>query len=383
LIIHFIHYPVSAKRFVEPLVNAANDAGFNAEMWLENRLELSEFVSAISCPKRFTRFDISFNPVAIIKNIIRLRRKLNQVKPAAVHCHQSRAAFIPLASAMLAKVPVRIFHNHGAPYLGYKGFKRWTFWLLEFLNCRMATHVLMVAPTIRQKMIESKIVSEEKSQCLGAGSICGIDLDEFKIENFSKSVQIAERRKLRIASNAFVVFYIGRPFARKGFSTLLSAWEIFCKMQPETEKILLIAGCDLKDIVSAKGFCPAGVMPLGYVSQLKPYYAICDVVTLPSLHEGMPYSLLEAAAASRAIAASDIPGIDSLIRNNQNGLLIEPQNPDKFADAFNRLYTNTALRDELAGNARKDVEKLFDRKICTKLLIDYYYSIGLKTGKSG
>lgn len=379
MIIHFIHYPVSAKRFVEPLVNILNSAGFDVEMWLENRRTLADFISAISCPKQFAEFDISANPLPAIMNIFKLTRRLKDVKPSAVHCHQSRASFIPLFSALLAKVPVRIYHNHGAPYLGYKGPKRWGLWLLEFFNCLFSTHVLTVTPTIREKMIESRIVSEKKVRCLGAGSVCGVDLDEFRIEKFNGQMRDKERRRLSMGTDDFVVLYIGRPFRRKGFGTLLEAWKIFCQLQPNAKKILLTAGCDLKDIVESAGLCPTGIVPLGYVAELHQYYAACDVVTLPSRHEGMPYSLLEGAAAGRALAASNIPGIDSLIRHNQNGLLAEPKSPKEFAEAFNLLYTKPQLRMELGANARKDIEKHFDRKICGELLIDYYYNIGLKT----
>jgi len=378
LIIHFIHYPVSAKRFIEPLVNALNNAGFGAELWLENRSQLADFTSAITCPKQFAKFDISPNPFAAVRNIFNLTLQLKSVKPSAIHSHQSRASFIPLLSALLAKVPIRIYHNHGAPYLGHRGVKKWGLWLLEFLNCLLATNVLTVAPTIRKKMIEDKIVSEKKVLCLGSGSICGIDLDEFKIEKFSDTAQNTQRQKLNIPQNAFVVLYVGRPFIRKGFNTLLKAWEIFCQMQPAAEKVLLTAGCDLTDIVKSKGSCPATIFPLGYVTDIHQYYAACNIVTLPSWHEGMPYSLLEAAAAKRAVVASNIPGINSLIKHNQTGLLAEPKVADEFAQAFNLLYTQPQLRIELAENARLDIENYFDRKICTKLLIDYYCNIAIK-----
>ncbi|MFA6174944.1 MAG: glycosyltransferase [Phycisphaerae bacterium] len=369
---------MSAKRFVEPLVAATISEGFEAELWLENRQHLEKFISSISCPKRFVRFDLSPNFFAMIRDVFTLRRNLRATSPAAVHCHQSRAAFIPLLAAWIARVPVRIFHNHGAPYLGYTGIKRWAFWLMEYLNCSLATNVLVVAPTIREKMIENKIVSAGKSKCIGAGSVCGIDLEEFKIEKLGRGYQICQRQKLSIGKDAFVAFYVGRPFVRKGFQTLLEAWQIFCNSQTGVEKVLLLAGCDLEDVISAVGFCPPGVIPLGYVEEMEQYYVACDVVTLPSFHEGMPYSLLEGAAAGRSLIASDIPGIDSLVRHNENGLLVEVQRADKLAQAFEQLCADPVFRNKLAANARKDVENLFDRKICTKLLMDYYYSIGLK-----
>jgi glycosyltransferase involved in cell wall biosynthesis len=260
---------------------------------------------------------------------------------------------------------------------------RWLLRLLEVINCFKATCVLTVAPTIMQKMIQDKIVSEKKIKCLGAGSVCGIDLDEFKMEKFSGEAKNEERRKMNIKTNAFVVLYIGRPFKRKGFDTLLGAWHLFSHLQPNAEKVLLIAGCDLKDIVKAAGHCPAGVVPLGYVTQLNKCYAACDVIILPSMHEGMPYSLLEGAAAGKALVASNILGIDSLIKHNQNGLLAEPKKPNEFAEALNLLYLKPQFRAELGANARRDVEKYYDRKVFAKLLVDYYHNIGLNEENAG
>ncbi|MBN1788079.1 MAG: glycosyltransferase [Sedimentisphaerales bacterium] len=381
MIIHFIHYPVSAKRFVEPLVSALNNAGFETELWLENRTQLADFISAINCPKQFAKFDVSLNPFAVIKNIFSLTRRLKAVKPAAIHAHQSRASFIPLLSGRLAKVPIRIYHNHGTPYLGHKGIKKWGLWLLEFINCFLATHILTVAPTIRDKMVEDKIVSDKKVLCLGCGSVCGIDLDEFKIENFSDGARNKARQKLGIPENAFAVLYVGRPFVRKGFNTLLKAWDIFCKKQSDAAKILLTAGCDLSDIINTQNPCPETIIPLGYVTDIHQYYAACNIVTLPSWHEGMPYSLLEAAAAKRVIAASDIPGIDSLVKHNETGLLARPKSVEEFVKIIDLLFTQPQLQAELAENARRNIEKYFDRKICEKLLIDYYYDIGIEPEK--
>lgn len=378
MIIHLIHYPVSAARFVQPLVKSLNSNGIEAELWIENREELRDFVSAIDCPKSFAKFDLSINPFFVLARLVGLLKRFVKLKPRAIHAHQTRAAFIPLLAALIARVPVRIYHNHGTPYLGYKGPKRWGLWLLEFVNCLLATHVLAVAPTIREKMIKNRIVSEKKVICLGAGSVCGVDLDEFKIEKFSNEMRNKERQKLSINPNAFVVLYLGRPFRRKGFDTLLKAWQIFCQLQPKAEKILLTTGCDLRNVIDAIGSCPASIIPLGYVPELHRYYTACDVVTLPSRHEGIPYSLLEGAAAGRALVASNIPGIDSLIRHNQNGFLAEPRNPNELAEAFNLLYTKTQLRAELAANARRDVEKYFDRKVFNKLVLDYYSKIGIK-----
>ena len=376
MIIHLIHYPVSAKRFVEPLVKLLNSNGIKAELWIENRGALADFISAIDCPKKFAKFDISTNPFAVLTRLIVLVKRFYKLRPTAIHAHQSRAAFLPLLASMIAQVPIRIYHNHGTPYLGYRGSLRFLFWLLEFLNCRFATHIITVSHSIRKRMIQHHTVRKSKCEVLGEGSACGVDLVAFSAEQFDTQHMIKSRHTLQISLDAYVVLYVGRPFRRKGFHTLLSVWQ--CMGASNSANILLIAGCNNKDVVNTMGFPIKNVIALGYVEDLRPYYAACDVVVLPSWHEGFPYSLLEGAAAARPLVGSAIPGIDSIIINNKNGFLVPPDNAFALAEALVVLRDNRDLRKCMGYAGRRYVEQCFDRKICKKELLYYYGKIGIE-----
>ena len=376
MVIHLIHHSVSAKKFVEPMVKLLNSNGIETELWIENREELMDFISGIDCPKSFAKFDLSVNPFAVLARFISLLKRFLKLRPRAIHAHQTRAAFIPLLSALIARVPTRIYCNGGTPYLGYRGPLRVVLWLLEFLNCRFATHVITVSHSIRKKMIEHRIVRKSKCEVLGEGSACGIDLVEFSAEQFDKQHMVKSRQALGIALDKYVVLYVGRPFKRKGFHTLLSAWQ--CMGSSNGENVLLIAGCSNKDVMDAIPYSTRGVIALGYVKDLRSCYAACDVVVLPSQHEGFGYSLLEGAAASRPLVGSDIPGIDSIIINNKNGLLVPADNPEVLADALAVLRDNHDLRERMGRCGRQYVEQYFDRKVFNKLLLDYYDRIGIK-----
>lgn len=376
MIIHLIHYPVSAKRFVEPLVESLNENGFKAELWLENRNEFTDFIDSIECPKKYARFDLSLNPLSNLLKLAQLVNKFKKSKPAAIHAHQSRTAILPLLAALIARVPVRIYHNHGTPYIGYQGVLRALLWLLEFLNCYFATHVITVSQSIRKKMIQHHIVRKSKCEVLGEGTACGIDLVEFSSEEFDKEHMMKARQGLRIASDKYVVLYIGRPFKRKGFHTLLNAWQYV--VESNNECVMLIAGCTAEDIVRNEGSPIKNVIALGYVKDLRSCYAACDVVVLPSWHEGFPYSLLEGAAAGKALVGSNVPGIDSAIKHNETGLLVPVGEEQALTTALITLRDDPALRKRLSFNARSMVEKFFDRKVFNKLLLDYYDRIGIK-----
>jgi len=375
MVIHLIHYPVSAKKFVEPLVNTLNSNGIQAELWLENRENLKDFINAIDCPKRFAKFDISINPFSVLIRAIRLAKKFKASKPKAIHAHQTRAAFIPLFASLFTGIPIRIYHVHGTPYLGYRGPLRAALWMLEFLNCCLATHVIAVSPSIRNKMIQHHIVRGSKCEVLGQGSVSGIDLVEFAAEQFDEQHKARARQSLGIAPNAYVLLYVGRPFKRKGFHTLLNTWQ--SSGLSNGENVLLIAGCTNKDVAIVIGGAIKNVIALGYVNDLRPCYAACDVVVLPSWHEGFPYSLLEGAAAARPLIGTDVPGIDSVIINGKNGLLVPISDVEALVKAITTLKEERQLGERMGYSGRKYVEQYFDREVFNKLLLDYYGRIGI------
>ncbi|HLB73277.1 MAG TPA: glycosyltransferase [Sedimentisphaerales bacterium] len=377
IVVHLIHSPVSAERFVQPLVKCLNSNGVQTELWFENWPELEYFISAIDCPKRFVRFDLSINPFTVLTRCIGLLKRFLKCRPLAIHAHQTRAAFIPLLTALIAHVPTRVYCNGGTPYLGYWGPLRGLLWLLEYLNCCFATHVITVSPSIRKKMIQHRIVRESKCEVLGKGSSCGIDLDEFSAEQFDKEHMLKSRQALEIAPDAYVVLYVGRPFKRKGFHTMLRAWKNMSH-DGNNEDILLIAGCSDKDVINVTKTTIKNVVALGYVKDLRFCYAACDIVVLPSWHEGFPYSLLEGAAAGRPLVGSDILGIDSIIIKNKNGLLVPLGDTKALAEALVTLKSNPGLRENMGESGRQYIEQHFNRKVFSSLFLDYYDRIGIK-----
>lgn len=83
------------------------------------------------------------------------------------------------------------------------------------------------------------------------------------------------------------------------------------------------------------------------------------IAVLPSYREGMPRSLLEAAAIGRPMVAFDAVGCRDLIKDGQNGLLVPFQNADALADALEKLATDSELRTRLGQQARLDVEHTY------------------------
>ena len=81
-----------------------------------------------------------------------------------------------------------------------------------------------------------------------------------------------------------------------------------------------------------------GLELLGHVEDIRSVWAQAHVAVLPSRREGLPKSLLEAAACGRALIATDVPGCREIARNGINGLLVPPDDAGALANAIKSLH---------------------------------------------
>lgn len=83
------------------------------------------------------------------------------------------------------------------------------------------------------------------------------------------------------------------------------------------------------------------------------------IVCLPSYAEGLPKSLLEGAAAARAIVTTDVPGCREIVKEGENGLTVPARDVDVLAGALRRLIEDAALRRRMGEKGRQIVEQEF------------------------
>jgi N,N'-diacetylbacillosaminyl-diphospho-undecaprenol alpha-1,3-N-acetylgalactosaminyltransferase len=366
-VIHSIHFPISARSFIQPVVKYLNKAEIDSELWVEYQSKHQAVIDRLEVPKQFIDSNLVLNPILFLQRLARYRQRLKSANPKILHTHQSRASLIPLLAAYLERVPVRIYQNHGLPYLGYRGILRYALRSLEVINIRLATHVLLVSHSNLKEARMDGLLADDRGAVLAEGSIAGIDLAEFdaKLPNSSQAKQ-----KFGVEHAPFVLAYVGRPVRRKGFHLLLQAWER--SGLGKQNNVLLIAGCTTAECEAALGRTIAGVKALGYLTDLHEFYAACDVVILPSDHEGFPYSLLEGAAAAKPLIGTDIPGIRCAIQSGQTGLLVPVQDKVALAEAIRQLAADLELRSRLGQNARKRVEQDFSREKVLESLLEFY-----------
>lgn len=98
---------------------------------------------------------------------------------------------------------------------------------------------------------------------------------------------------------------------------------------------------------------------LGYQKDIPALYAKSNIICLPSYREGLPKSLIEAAAASRAVVTTNVPGCRDAIIPDKTGLLVPVKDFQKLADALQWLIEHPQERIAMGKAGRKFAEKEF------------------------
>jgi len=111
----------------------------------------------------------------------------------------------------------------------------------------------------------------------------------------------------------------------------------------------------------------------GWQENMAEAYERSNLVCLPTFyHEGLPKTLIEAAACGRAIVTTDVPGCREIVRQGENGLLVPARDCAGLADALQRLLENPALRQKMAENGRGIAVNEFDVRQVVQSTLEFY-----------
>jgi glycosyltransferase involved in cell wall biosynthesis len=174
--------------------------------------------------------------------------------------------------------------------------------------------------------------------------------------------------------------FVGRLLDDKGIRTLIAAQRLLRARGLDSR--LLIAGTPDPANPASVGEAEAkswndepGVQWLGHVGDIAGFWTRAHVAVLPSRREGMPLSLMEAAACGRAMIASAVPGCREVVIHNQTGLLVPVDNAPALADAMAKLAAAPNLRTRYAAAARNFVVEKFSADIIGRQTVQLYHKV--------
>ena len=200
-----------------------------------------------------------------------------------------------------------------------------------------------------------------------SAAMCQFGVPSNKVQTIENGVQIsrfrhAQRRDFNAGGKRRkIIGVVGRLVPIKGVEFAIRAFQYVVRRFPDT--MLAIVGDGplsghLKDIAAELGL-NRNVLFLGKRRDMPEMYASMDIFVLPSLYEATSMAILEAMASHKPVIATNVGGTPVIVKDGENGLLVEPKNAQALAAAIIRLLEEPELSRRLAANGCSWVEKRF------------------------
>jgi glycosyltransferase involved in cell wall biosynthesis len=294
------------------------------------------------------------SPLRDLIATLRLARLIRRQRPQILHTHTAKAGTVGRLAARLAgsaRPPIVVHTFHGHVLRGYFGPVRSRLfrWLERWL-AHDTTALIAVSPQVRDDLVALGVAPPEKFAVIRLG----IELEE---RVAGADGRADTRRYLGIAPNRFTVGWIGRMTAIKNTEDVLSAFKALRARGVEATLCMVGDGPDrpaLERRAHELGIMRDTVF-LGYQEEVAPLYAAFDALVLPSSNEGTPVSVIEALAARTPVVATRVGGVPDVVREGDDGFLVDPGDTDALAERLARLATDPQLRERMGDAARNRV----------------------------
>ena len=307
------------------------------------------------------------SPLRDLMATLRLARLIRKERPQILHTHTAKAGTVGRVAARLAgsrKPPIVVHTFHGHVLRGYFGpLRTWFFRQLERWLARHTTALIAVSPQVRDDLVALGVAPRERFVVIRLG----IELDERIAPETNGRGE--SRRYLGIPGDRFAVGWIGRMTAVKRTDDVLIAFKSL--RDSGVDAVLCTVGDGPDRVPLEQRAHDLGVARdtvfLGYQEDVAPFYAAFDVLVLPSGNEGTPVTVIEALAAERPVVATRVGGVPDVVRDGEDGFLVEAGATDDLADRLDRLARDPDLR---ARMGRKGRERVLPRYAVERLVDD-------------
>lgn len=305
------------------------------------------------------RKGLTFVPAPLNKKLsFRSRREiasvLKELKIDILHTHGGVAGLYGRTAARLARTPALVHTLHGIHYLHYRNpFLRRLYVLLERRYSRFTDRLVLVCQSDLRRARRHRLAPEGKMTVI----LNGLD-----VRPEPGAGDLARRRsELGWTPGRPVVGTVARLHRQKGIIHLLHAGRKILKAVPESRVVVVGDGPQADRMRREARRLGLGerCLFLGAREDATALMALFDVFVLPSLWEGLPFVLVEAAALGKPVVATAVDGVPEILEDGRTGLLVPPGDSAALADAVIRLLRDKDEARRLAERARTLVPPRF------------------------
>jgi glycosyltransferase involved in cell wall biosynthesis len=311
----------------------------------------------------------SLNVLRELTLLMHLFRLLQREQPALVHGFTIKCAVYGSLAAKMASIPARINAVAGMGYVFTSGQ----------LKARMLRPVVRGLLRLALGGEQARLILQNSDDVKLFRQAALVDPSHIRLIRGSgvdcTSFAVASARQPRDGSTR--VLLASRILWDKGVGEYVAALRQL-RAQGYTVHAMLAGAPDPGNPAAVpeqiiQGWVDEGLVTwLGHVDDMMALLGSVDIVVLPSYREGLPKSLVEAAACGLPLVTTDVPGCREVVSDGIDGLLVPVRDSEAIAQAIRRLLDDPALARRLGEAARIKAQNYFDERIVIERTLAVY-----------
>ena len=336
-------------------------------------LDKERFENILVCSQDFHKEDYkelvnSFEQVKMtraiggndLKAIKEVRSLIKHYTPDIVYAHSSKAGAI-VRVANIGLKNYCIYNPHGWSFnMRCSAKKRIMYTVIEKLAAPFCDKVICISDAEKQSALDNKICKENKLQVI----FNGVDIEAYENGIHGE----INRKELNIPEDAFVVGMVGRISQQKAPDVFIKMAKLIKEKISNAHFIIVGNGNQEDTIISyaeKNGFIDS-LHITGWVDNPMNYVELFDVACLLSRWEGFGLVLPEYMMAGKPIVASNVDAIPNIIKNGENGLLVEVDDAVGASEAVLRIHNEIGFWDKVVTKGLQDAHNRFDARRVAK-----------------
>lgn len=288
----------------------------------------------------FFVFENGRNGSYTIKGIINLFRNMSKNRYDIVH---SQAGISPCLLGMLLRVKKVIEHRHGLDFAAEQ---------LENMK-----PMKKIYESLKMHFVDLTLTGCRRDKLVLVNKF---GFDSEKIEVVYNGIEDSNSFRIKDPGEKIIIGTIGRLTYQKGQEFMIEAARQLNERYENCEFHIYGDGELFEEYkIKIKNFrLEKKIFLKGYAIEPSAAMNSFDIFLLPSRYEGIPYVILSAMSIGVPVIATDVGGVNEVIRHLKNGILVKRDSPDEIAASVTLLIEDKILRENIVREARNDfVEK--------------------------
>ena len=305
-------------------------------------------------------------------SLIEIILVLYKFKPYIIHTHAAKAGLLGRIACIFYFNKKKIIHTyHGNVFEGYfSKFKNKIILIVERLLSKKTDKIIALSNLQKNDLVNKYFIcKEDKIEVVPLG----LDLKKFSYNLVTKRQK--KRAEFEISNDQVLISIIGRLVPIKNHKFFIDVIN-FCRKHTDFKLKALVIG-DGPEINNLINYAKSLGLKYNYKKMINKDYdiffcswkedidsflAASDILTLTSINEGTPVSIIEAMVSGTACVSTNVGGVSDIIENNKSGI-VSNANVSEFSKCLLKLINDENYRNKIGLNAKKRSLELFDYEV--------------------